>query len=151
MKYVIYIAIATVCFFSLSTPFNEVIFSEEKVKNIDRSQDSATTETLLRDLIYPRLQKTVNKEYGGKETGWNLQKIKSVTRIVDAKKNIKKGEHGFNIWYKLDLLIKITEPTKIDNTDLVTLKVDVPDFHKGKVFPGFKVEIVNYEKDASQQ
>jgi hypothetical protein len=95
-----------------------------------------TPEDIIRDIIFPAIDKKVVKEYGGKETsgfGWQQQRI---VKIV------------YNNNHSYDISIRIQVPDSNNNPaeDLVKVRVSPPcDSPKIGCSHGFKAEVLDYE------
>ncbi|NMD72229.1 hypothetical protein HHO41_18315 [Bacillus sp. DNRA2] len=98
-----------------------------------------TPEDIIRDIIFPAIDKRVIKEYGGKEAsgfGWQQQRI---IKIV------------YNNNHSYDITIKINIPDNNDDPfeyveDLVKVRVS-PSCDSPKIgcSHGFKVEVLDYK------
>lgn len=98
-----------------------------------------TPEDIIRDIIFPAIDKRVIKEYGGKETsgfGWQQRRIVNMV---------------YNNNHSYDISITIQVPDSTNNPfeyaeDLVKVRVS-PSCDSPKIgcSHGFKVEVLDYE------
>jgi len=98
-----------------------------------------TPEDIIRDIIFPAIDKMVIKEYGGKEAsgfGWQQQRIVNIV---------------YNNNHSYDISLRIQVPDSNNNSfeyadDLVKVRVS-PSCDSPKIgcSHGFKVEVLDYE------
>ncbi|MEK3988559.1 hypothetical protein [Robertmurraya sp. FSL R5-0851] len=98
-----------------------------------------TPEDIIRDIIFPAIDKRVIKEYGGKETsgfGWQQRRIVNI-------------DYNNNHSYDISLTIQVPDSTNKPfeyAEDLVKVRVS-PSCDSPKIgcSHGFKVEVLDYE------
>ncbi|WP_176167331.1 hypothetical protein [Mesobacillus jeotgali] len=98
-----------------------------------------TPEDIIRDIIFPAIDKRIIKEYGGKEAsgfGWQQQRILNI---------VYNNNHSYDISLRIQVLESNNKPFEYAD-DLVKVRVS-PSCDSPKIgcSHGFKVEVLEYE------
>ncbi|UOY92814.1 hypothetical protein MUG87_01315 [Ectobacillus sp. JY-23] len=98
-----------------------------------------TTEDIIRDIIFPAIDKRVIQEYGGRETsgfGWQQQRIVNI---------VYNNNHSYDISLKIQVPERNDGPIEL-REDLVKVRVS-PSCDSPKIVcsHGFHVEVLEYQ------